>query len=92
MQRTTFILLILFCAFLISGQKFMVKDIGRDTQPYRQTMKIDENGDTTFWDTCWSFEIIDGKIINQRDDHCLRPRKRNLPALCKRAKRRGVYG
>lgn len=52
------------------GQKFMIKD--NDTLPYQETMEVRENGDTVFFSACWTFEKVNGKIVNQTDDHCLR--------------------
>ena len=45
---------------------------GNDTLPYKETMEIRENGDTVYLGACWTFEKVNGQIINQSDDHCLR--------------------
>jgi hypothetical protein len=47
----------------------MIKD--NDTLPYKLEMEI-RNGDTTFLDACRTFEKINGQIVNQSDDQCLR--------------------
>lgn len=48
----------------------MVKD--NDTLPYTKTMEVGENGDTLYLSPCRTFEKVNGQIINQSDDHCLR--------------------
>lgn len=48
----------------------MVKD--NDTLPYQETMEVRENGDTVYLGACRTFEKVNGQIINQSDDHCLR--------------------
>ena len=47
----------------------MIKD--NDTLPYKLEMEI-RDGDTTYLGACWTFEKVNGQIINQSDDHCLR--------------------
>ena len=51
------------------GQKFMIKN--NDTLPYKIETEI-RDGDTMYLHACWSFEKVNGQIINQTDDHCLR--------------------
>jgi hypothetical protein len=62
------------------GQKFMIK--GKDTLPYKDKMVIQKDtyysaektyypGDTLYEGTCWSFEKINGRIVNQTDSLCL---------------------
>ena len=41
-----------------------------DTLPYQLKMEIN-NGDTTYLGACLSFEKVNGKIVNQKDDRCL---------------------
>jgi hypothetical protein len=48
----------------------MIKD--NDTLPYQETMEVRENGDTAYLGACWTFEKVNGQIINQSDDQCLR--------------------
>lgn len=48
----------------------MVKD--NDTLPYQETMEVRKNGDTVYLGACWTFEKVNGQVINQSDDHCLR--------------------
>ena len=45
---------------------------GNDTLPYQETMEVRENGDTVYLGACWTFEKVNGQIVNQSDDHCLR--------------------
>jgi hypothetical protein len=52
------------------GQKFMIKE--NDTLPYQETIEVLENGDTIYLGTCWTFEKVNGQIVNQSDEHCLR--------------------
>jgi hypothetical protein len=47
----------------------MIKD--NDTLPYKLEMEIRE-GDTTYFGACRTFEKINGQIVNQSDDRCLR--------------------
>lgn len=35
-------------------------------------MEVRENGDTVYLGACWTFEKLNGQIVNQSDDHCLR--------------------
>lgn len=42
-----------------------------DTLPYKLETEI-RDGDTIYLGTCWSFEKVNGQIINQTDDKCLR--------------------
>jgi hypothetical protein len=51
------------------GQKYMIKD--NDTLPYKEEIQIID-GDTSYLGACWTFEKVNGQIINQSDDHCLR--------------------
>ncbi|MBK9049302.1 MAG: hypothetical protein IPL74_22380 [Bacteroidetes bacterium] len=48
----------------------MIKDI--DTLPYQETMEVRENGDTVYLGACWTFDKVNGQIVNQTDDRCLR--------------------
>jgi hypothetical protein len=48
----------------------MIKD--NDTLPYQETMEVRENGDTVYLGACRTFEKVNGHIINQSDDQCLR--------------------
>ena len=48
----------------------MIKD--NDTLPYQETMEVRENGDTVYLGACRTFEKVNGQIVNQSDDHCLR--------------------
>lgn len=63
------------------GQKFMIKN--GDTLPYQEKMKIRTDtlylgdktfypGDTLYEGACRTFEKVNGQIINQSDDRCLR--------------------
>jgi len=63
------------------GQKFMVQ--GNDTLPYKDKLVVQTDtsyfgdkvyypGDTLYEGTCQSFEKVNGKIINQTDNCCLR--------------------
>jgi hypothetical protein len=47
----------------------MIKD--NDTLPYKLEMEI-RDGDTTYLGACRTFEKINGQIVNQSDDQCLR--------------------
>ena len=47
----------------------MIKD--NDTLPYKLEMEI-RDGDTAYLGACRTFEKINGQIVNQSDDHCLR--------------------
>jgi len=47
----------------------MIND--NDTLPYKLEMKI-RDGDTTYFGACRTFEKINGQIVNQSDDQCLR--------------------
>ena len=51
------------------GQKFMIRD--NDTLPYKEEIEIID-GDTSYLGACWTFEKVNGQIINQSDEHCLR--------------------
>lgn len=46
----------------------MIKD--NDTLLYKEEMQI-QNGDTSYIGACWTFEKVNGEIINQSDDKCL---------------------
>lgn len=70
MRQAIIILAILSWTTLSFGQKFMIKD--NDTLPYQETLEVSENGDTVYLGSCRTFEKINGQIINQSDDHCLR--------------------
>lgn len=70
MKQITIILTILSWATLALGQKFMVKN--NDTLPYQETMEVRENGDTVYAGACQTFEKVNGQIVNQSDDQCLR--------------------
>lgn len=71
-----------FCWTILSfGQKFMIKN--GDTLPYQEKMVIQTDtvyfgdktlypGDTLYEGVCRTFEKINGQIVNQSDDHCLR--------------------
>lgn len=48
----------------------MIKD--NDTLPYQETMEVRENGDTVYLGACWTFEKVNGQIVNQSDDQCSR--------------------
>ncbi len=61
---------IFFWTTISFGQMFMVKDT--DTLPYQETMEVHQNGDTVYFGACRTFEKVNGQIINQSDDHCLR--------------------
>ena len=41
-----------------------------DTLLYKEEMEI-RDGDTVYLGTCWTFEKVNGQIINQRDQNCL---------------------
>lgn len=58
-----------FLTTLSSGQKFMI--VNNDTLPYKEEIQIID-GDTSYLGACWTFEKVNGQIINQSDDHCLR--------------------
>lgn len=47
----------------------MIKD--NDTLPYKLEMEI-RDGDTMYLGACRTFEKINGQIVNQSDEHCLR--------------------
>lgn len=47
----------------------MIKN--NDTLPYKLEMEI-RDGDTTYLSACRTFEKVNGQIVNQSDDHCLR--------------------
>ncbi len=71
MKELKIIILTILCwTTLAFGQKFMVKD--NDTLPYQDTMEVCENGDTVYLDACRTFEKLNGQIVNQSDDRCLR--------------------
>lgn len=61
--------MILCWTTLSFGQKYMIMD--NDTLPYQETMEVLENGDTVYHGACWTFEKVNGQIVNQSDDHCL---------------------
>src|SRR5689334_14734066 len=44
---------------------------GNDTLPYKETMEV-RNGDTVYLGACYTFEKINGEIVNQSDKRCLR--------------------
>ncbi|MBL7915538.1 MAG: hypothetical protein JNL49_10885 [Bacteroidia bacterium] len=48
----------------------MIKD--DDTLLYQETMEVRENGDTVYLGACWTFDKVNGQIVNQTDDRCLR--------------------
>ena len=50
----------------------MIKN--NDTLPFKVETEI-RDGDTMYLHTCWSFEKLNGQIINQTDDQCKRQRK-----------------
>jgi hypothetical protein len=66
------LLLIFFLSVspLVFAQKFMIK--GGDTLLYKETMEIRENGDTLYLGACRTFDKVNGRIMNQSDDQCLR--------------------
>jgi hypothetical protein len=70
LRQTIIIMTILSWTTLSFGQKFMIKD--NDTLPYQETMEVRENGDTVYLGACRTFEKVNGHIINQSDDQCLR--------------------
>ena len=46
----------------------MVKN--NDTLPYKIEMEV-RDGDTTYLGACWTFEKINGQVVNQTNDQCL---------------------
>lgn len=69
MKQTVIIFTVLCWTALSFGQKFMIK--ANDTLPYILEMEI-RNGDTIYLSACRTFEKINGQIVNQTDDQCLR--------------------
>ncbi|KAF0202316.1 MAG: hypothetical protein FD170_2042 [Bacteroidetes bacterium] len=69
MKQTFLVLALLLLMTLVNGQKFMI--IGNDTLPYKEEIQI-RNGDTSYLSACRTFEKVNGQIINQSDDYCLR--------------------
>jgi hypothetical protein len=47
----------------------MIKN--NDTLPYKLEMEI-RDGDTTYLSACRTFEKVNGQVVNQSDNHCLR--------------------
>jgi hypothetical protein len=46
----------------------MIKN--NDTLPYKEKAEV-RNDDTVYIGACWTFEKVNGQIINQRDQNCL---------------------
>lgn len=78
-KTLTFLLLLVSTS--VYGQKFMI--VGKDTLPFKSKMAVSYDttykekiayvkADTTYEEVCYSFEIIDKKIVNQTDDNCRR--------------------
>jgi hypothetical protein len=70
LKQSSIILTLFFWTTLAFGQKFIVKD--NDTLTYQETMEIREKGDTVYLVSCRTFEKINGQIVNQTDEQCLR--------------------
>lgn len=68
LKQTLTVLTILLITTISFGQKFMLKN--NDTLPLKEEMVI-RDGDTSYLSTCWTLEIKEGRIINQRDQNCL---------------------
>jgi hypothetical protein len=69
MKQATIIITILFWTTFLYGQKFMIRN--NDTLVYKLEMEIRE-GDTSYLSDCRTFEKVNGQIVNQSDDQCLR--------------------
>ncbi len=68
MKQIIIILTIVLWSTFSFGQKYMIKN--NDTLPYKEEMEVRE-GDSVYIGECWTFENVNGQIINQRDQNCL---------------------
>lgn len=67
MKKIIIISILLVLTIFSFGQKFMIKN--GDTLLYKEEMRVND-GDTTYLGACWTFEKINGQIINQSDNKC----------------------